>query len=197
LAIRLPAAVVDALGLQEGDQIEIQVAGKRAFDVSKAPSTRELLTRLRKFRGKLPANFKFDRLEDFFDTSVLLYLLSADTDKADRVEQLLAGRGTISVQVLNEFAAVALRRLRIPLGDVRELLATVRAVCSVEAVTVATHDRGLAIHERYRFSFYDSILVASALIAGAQVLYSEDLQDGQVIESQLRVVNPFLMRDEN
>ena len=46
-------------------------------------------------------------VEDFFDTSVLLYLLSKDFDKADRVEQLLAGRGTISVQVLNEFAAVA------------------------------------------------------------------------------------------
>lgn len=63
LAIRLPAAVVDALGLKEGDQIEIQVAGKRAFDVAKAASTRDLLARLRKFRGTLPANFKFDRLE--------------------------------------------------------------------------------------------------------------------------------------
>jgi antitoxin MazE len=63
LAIRLPAVVVDALGLKEGDQIEIQVAGKRAFEVTKAPSTRELLARLRKFRGRLPATFKFDRLE--------------------------------------------------------------------------------------------------------------------------------------
>jgi antitoxin MazE len=63
LAIRLPAAVVDALGLKEGDQVEIQVAGKRSFDVAKAASARDLLARLRKFRGKLPANFKFDRLE--------------------------------------------------------------------------------------------------------------------------------------
>jgi len=133
-------------------------------------------------------------VEDFFDTSVLLYLLSEDFDKADRVEQLLAERGTISVQVLNEFAAVALRKLRISLGDIREILDTVRAVCRVEAVTVATHDRGLAIHERYGFSFYDSILVSSALIVGAKVLYSEDLQDGQVIDGQLRVINPFLMR---
>jgi predicted nucleic acid-binding protein len=132
--------------------------------------------------------------EDFFDTSVLLYLLSEDFDKADRVEQLLAERGTISVQVLNELAAVALRKLRMPLGDVREILDTVRAVCRVEAVTVATHDRGLAIHERYRLSLYDSILVSSALIVGARVLYSEDLQHGQVIDGQLRVVNPFLMR---
>ena len=63
LAVRLPAAVVDALGLKEGDQIEIQVAGKRVFEVSKAPGARALLARLRKFRGRLPGNFKFDRLE--------------------------------------------------------------------------------------------------------------------------------------
>jgi predicted nucleic acid-binding protein len=132
-------------------------------------------------------------VRDFFDTSILLYLLSDDFDRANRVEQLLAERGTISVQVLNEFAAVALRKLRMPLGDVREILDTVRAVCRVEAVTVAAHDRGLAIHERYRFSLYDSILVSSALFVGAKVLYSEDLQHGQVIDGQLQVVNPFLM----
>ena len=63
LAVRLPAAVVEALGLKEGDQIEIHVAGRHAFEVSKAPGRRELLARLRKFRGRLPASFKFDRLE--------------------------------------------------------------------------------------------------------------------------------------
>jgi antitoxin MazE len=63
LAVRLPAAVVEALGLKEGDQIEIQVAGERAFDVAKAPGARELLARLRKFRGTLPGTFKFDRLD--------------------------------------------------------------------------------------------------------------------------------------
>ena len=63
LAVRLPAAVVDALGLKEGDQVEVQVAGKRAFEVSKAPGTRELLARLRKYRGRLPITFKFDRFE--------------------------------------------------------------------------------------------------------------------------------------
>ncbi len=63
LAVRLPAAVVDALTLKEGDEIEIQVVGSRAFEVKKRPQARELLARLRKFRGRLPADFKFDRLE--------------------------------------------------------------------------------------------------------------------------------------
>jgi len=63
LAVRLPQPVVEALGLKEGDSIEIQVAGRRSFEVAKAPTPRELLARLRKYRGRLPAGFKFDRLE--------------------------------------------------------------------------------------------------------------------------------------
>jgi predicted nucleic acid-binding protein len=129
--------------------------------------------------------------DSFFDTSVLLYLLSDDSVKADRIETLLAARGVISVQVLNEFAVVALRKLKMPLNEVREILDTIRAVCAVEPITVETHDRGLAVFERYRFSLYDSMLVATALISGAKILYSEDLQHGQIIDNQLRVTNPF------
>lgn len=130
-------------------------------------------------------------VDPFFDTSVLLYLLSGDTAKADRVETLLSNRGVVSVQVLNEFAVVALRKLKMPLNEIREILDTIRAVCAVEPITVETHDRGLAVLERYRFSLYDSMLVAAALIAGAKIIYSEDLQHGQVIDNQLRVTNPF------
>ena len=129
--------------------------------------------------------------DPFFDTRVLLYLLSGDTAKADRVETLLSTRGVVSVQVLNEFAVVALRKLKMPLNEIREILETIRAVCAVEPITVETHDRGLAVLERYRFSLYDSMLVATALIAGAKIIYSEDLQHGQVIDDQLRVTNPF------
>ena len=132
--------------------------------------------------------------DPFFDTSVLLYLLSADAARADLVEELLAGKGTISVQVLNEFAAVALRKTEMSLHEVRDVLDTVRMLCRVEPVTVATHDRGLAIVERYRLSVFDSMLIASALLAGNRRLYSEDLQHGQVIDGQLRIVNPFLHR---
>lgn len=63
LAVRLPAAVVEVLGLKEGDEIEIDVAGARVLEVKKRPKAQELLARLRKFRGRLPADFRFDRLE--------------------------------------------------------------------------------------------------------------------------------------
>lgn len=63
LAVRLPAAVVEALELSEGDDIEIEVQGERRVAIKRTPSTEELLARLRKYRGLLPADFKFDRLE--------------------------------------------------------------------------------------------------------------------------------------
>jgi len=129
--------------------------------------------------------------EDFFDTNVVLYLLSADTAKADRAEELLALGGTISVQVLNEFAAVASRKLRMSWTEIREVLAQVRAVCAVEPLTLETHERALRIAVRYRLSIYDALIVAAALLAKCQTLHSEDLQDGQVVERQLTIRNPF------
>jgi antitoxin MazE len=63
LAVRLPAAVVEALELHEGDNIEVDIVGSRRFEISKSPSNKELLVRLRKFRGRMPAGFRFDRLE--------------------------------------------------------------------------------------------------------------------------------------
>ena len=129
--------------------------------------------------------------ETFFDTNVVLYLLSADTAKADRAEELLAIGGIISVQVLNEFSAVASRKLRMSWSEIREVLAQVRAVCNVEPMSIDTHDRAVQLAERYGLSIYDALIVATALLAGCSTLYSEDMQDGQVIERQLTIRNPF------
>ncbi len=132
--------------------------------------------------------------DSFFDTNVLLYLLSGDAVKADRAEAVLARGGTISVQVLNEFAAVAARKLGLSYSEIREVLEPVRAVCAVVPVTLETHDLGLQIAERYGFSLYDALIVAAALLAGCATLYSEDLQDGQTIDGRLVVRNPFAAR---
>jgi len=96
--------------------------------------------------------------ERFFDSNILLYLLSGDSAKADRAEALLADGGVVSVQVLNEFASVASRKLRMSWLEVHEVLEVVRALCRVEPLTVEVHDRGLTLSERYGFSVYDSRL---------------------------------------
>lgn len=129
--------------------------------------------------------------DGFFDTNVLLYLLSADTAKADRAEEVLALGGTISVQVLNEFAALASRKLRMSWREVREVLAQIRAVCTVVPVTIETHEQALRIAERYGLSIYDALIVSAALLAGCKTLHSEDMQDGQIIERRLTIRNPF------
>ena len=127
----------------------------------------------------------------FIDTNILLYLLSADDDKADRAELIVRKGGLISVQVLNEMANVARRKLAMPWREINELLALIRSVCSVEPLTIETHDRGRRVAERYKLSVYDAMIVAAALIAGCETLHSEDMQDGLLIDNQLRIRNPF------
>ena len=129
--------------------------------------------------------------DSFFDTNVLLYLLSKDAAKADRAEALLASSGVVSVQVLNEFASVASRKLAMTIAEIREILSTIRAACAVMPLDIETHDLGLDIAERHRFSIYDALIVAAAVRAGCAILYTEDLQQGQVIE-KLQIRNPFV-----
>jgi predicted nucleic acid-binding protein len=128
----------------------------------------------------------------FFDTSILLYLLSPDVRKADRVETLLGAGGAISVQVLNEFAAVARRKAALSCPEVREVLGAVRTACVTHPLTEKTHDAGVDIAERYGFSLYDSMIIAAAQGAGCTTLFSEDLQHRQVIDGRLTVRNPFI-----
>ncbi len=126
----------------------------------------------------------------FFDTHVVLYLLSADQAKARRAEELIAAGGWVSVQVLNEFASVASRKLHMPIAEIRECLEPIRSICSVVPVAADTHERALALAERYGLSIYDALIAAAALLAGCDTLYSEDLQHGQRIET-LTIRNPF------
>jgi predicted nucleic acid-binding protein len=127
----------------------------------------------------------------FFDTNVLLYLLSEDQYKADIAETIIAKGGIISIQVLNEFSSVAFRKLKMSYAEIRETLETIRAVCKTQSMTIATHELGLNIAEHYGFSLYDGMIVSAALQSGCDILYSEDLQHGQKINAKLLITNPF------
>src|ERR1044071_6115475 len=127
----------------------------------------------------------------FFDTNVLLYLLSEDQAKADRAEELLATGGVVSVQVLNEFASVASRKRAMTWTEIKDAVEPLRMTLRVEPVTVETHSSALRIAERYNISFYDALIVAAAELSRCTVLYSEDLQHGQIFEKSLTVRNQF------
>lgn len=127
----------------------------------------------------------------FIDTNVLLYLMSADTKKADRSEVILRNGGLISVQVLNELTNVTRRKLSMPWSDIDEFVGLIQSVCTVEPLTLETHALGRRVAERYRLSVYDAMIISSALLAGCNILYSEDMQHGILIDQELHIQNPF------
>jgi predicted nucleic acid-binding protein len=127
----------------------------------------------------------------FFDTNVIIYIASGDTAKADRAEAAIAAGGAISVQVLNELTNVARRKMHMSWTETRAFLNMLRALLTVHPLTVESHETGLELAERYGFSTYDAMIAASALHAGCDTLWSEDLQHGMELDEGLRIVNPF------
>ena len=128
----------------------------------------------------------------FFDTNVLLYVASADPEKAERAEKLIGAGGTISVQVLNEITNVARRKMSMSWTETRAFLSMMRALLPVQPLTIDIHETGLALAERYGLSTWDAMIAASALHADCDTLWSEDLQHGAVLDGRLRIANPFL-----
>ena len=135
--------------------------------------------------------------DSFLDTNIIIYRLgSSDLKKYKRAEELvqsglLEGRCCISQQVLREALNVAIKKLNFSLEDAERLLnKTLLPLCKVTPLA-SLYRRSLNIQSRYRYSFYDSLIIAAALEADCKTLYSEDMQHGQHIE-QLTIENPFL-----
>jgi predicted nucleic acid-binding protein len=127
----------------------------------------------------------------FVDTNVLVYAFTTDPKSAAALD-VLEQRATTSVQTLNEFANVARRKLGMTWPEVRDALAQISILCrTILPLDIETHVDGLRIAERYGYAIFDALLVASALRAGSDILWSEDMQDGAVIDGRLRLVNPF------
>jgi predicted nucleic acid-binding protein len=127
----------------------------------------------------------------FFDTNILVYAQQAG-GKADRARALLAGGGKLSVQVLNEFTAVMRRKQDKEWREIGEAISDVLALVEPpRPLTLDLHIAARALAEEHRLSFYDALIVVSAIEAGCNVLYSEDMQHGRTIGG-LAIANPFL-----
>ena len=128
----------------------------------------------------------------FFDSNVLIYAMVSGDARRERAQQLMEQGGVISVQVLNEFVNVALRKMRMPWDDIIDALDAVRILFPLPvSITLDTHEAALRVAQQYGFGIYDAQIAASALEANCSTLYSEDLQDGQVIADTLTIRNPF------
>ncbi len=128
---------------------------------------------------------------DFLDSNILIYAFT-DDPKAAAAQDLLQQRPIISVQGLNEFVHVGRRKLGMDWRQVNEAIAAVRALCpTILALEIQTQAEAMRIAERYGYSIFDSSIVASALEAGSDTLWSEDMQHGMTIDGRLRIANPF------
>ncbi len=127
-----------------------------------------------------------------FDSNVLVYAVEAGA-KGDAARALMAEGGVLTVQNLNEFTNVAIRKLGFGWDAVAEAIASFMDLCGIpNAIEFGTHVAARQIAERYKLSFYDALIVASALAADAETLFSEDMQDGLVIADRLTIRNPFV-----
>jgi predicted nucleic acid-binding protein len=129
---------------------------------------------------------------EFLDTNILVYAFSEDA-RAERARSLLHSGGATGIQCLNEFVNVALNKLKMDWTAVGEALAAIQLLCAIAApVDLQLHRKGLVLAKRYRLRIFDALIVAAAIDARCSTLWSEDMQDGLVIEGVLTIRNPFV-----
>ena len=130
----------------------------------------------------------------FADTNILLYAFSKNEEEKQQkaLEILDSSWPTISTQVIREFISVGTTKHNQPLEKVIRQVRNIVDVVDIINEDMEIIDKGVEIHQRYKFRFYDSLIIAAAITANCTILYSEDMQHGQVIEKTLTIVNPFV-----
>lgn len=133
----------------------------------------------------------------FIDTNIFIYTQRSDEPaKSDRALSVIDRLECVtSTQVMNELCNVFTKKYPLPTQDIREILHSISMTSKIVAVSVETVASALNVHERYGFSYYDSLIVTSALESGCDCLLSEDLSDGQLINGKLKIVNIFVHPD--
>ncbi len=129
----------------------------------------------------------------FLDSNVIVYAhTDLDIAKQQVAQQIIAARNTIvSTQVLQETANILSKKFHFEWPDIQKVLQETAGNNLLHVNTASTIADACRIAQRYGFSFYDSLIISAALEIGARILYSEDLQDGQVIDGVMTIQNPF------
>jgi len=126
----------------------------------------------------------------FLDSNILIYAFS-DDPRSERARQLLVG-GIVGIQSLNEFANVALKRLGLNWDEVDFALDRILRLCELDGpIDLEIHRTAMLVARRYKLAVYDALILAAALRASCDRLWSEDMHDGLLVEGQVTVSNPF------
>ncbi|CAA9890520.1 PilT protein domain protein [Candidatus Methylobacter favarea] len=131
----------------------------------------------------------------FADTNLFVYAESQDQDKSSRAIAIIQDAPVISTQVINETVSVLTRKHGFLLSEAHEIAGSLLDLCEVVAVDAQTIRKAIDLAKRYSLSHWDSLIIASALLADCHTLFSEDMQHGQVFDNQLKVINPFIFFD--
>ena len=129
----------------------------------------------------------------FIDTNILIYFYtSTEESRRNTLEKLLNDATlVISTQVLNEFTNVLLKKFKIPHDEIASLLNELSKWCSVYVVQLPTIIHTLHVIHKYKISYFDGLMVAAALECDCNIMYSEDLHHGLIVEGSLQIINPF------
>lgn len=130
--------------------------------------------------------------DKFADSNILLYLFSRDTVKKEAALRIFNEHPVITIQVIGENMNICLRKFKFTSEKALNHAQQLQKNCDARAINTATIESALQLLKRYKYSFWDSLIIASALEANCSILYSEDMQHKQVIENKLTILNPFL-----
>ncbi len=131
----------------------------------------------------------------FIDTNIFVYMYGSDNQKKEKAINILYDnleKIIISTQVINEFSNVLLKKFKLDIKTTKKIVNSIIETFKIVLIYPETIQLAYRLLEKYNFSYYDSLIVASALENKCKVLYSEDLQNGLVISKSLKVINPFL-----
>ena len=135
----------------------------------------------------------------FIDTNILIYAYSLDEkEKRDVVRAIIENSQTnvvISTQVVNEFINVMRKKMAVSLMDLQIAVDELSQLGFVSLIDMGTISQALSISKLFKYAYFDSLIIASALENSCKILYSEDMQHGQVLEKKLTILNPYLSCD--
>lgn len=127
----------------------------------------------------------------FLDTNILIYATDKDKHKKGIALKLIKKNPVISTQVINELSNVMSKKLKMNVQDIIKVIDFLNKKCEIKTISISTIKSALTIVDRYNYSYYDSLIIASAMESNCNILYTEDMHAGQKIDNLLEIINPF------
>ena len=129
----------------------------------------------------------------FIDTNILIYFISNEKKKKLRAKEIIFSNQEvyISAQVISEFISVCLSKKLLSIAEITPLIDNFLSALRFSSVEESTIKKALQIKQDYNFSYWDSLVIASAIENNCSILYTEDMQDGQIICDSVTIINPF------